>query len=150
MMRLSVAVILLLCAAACGTKDPSAERAALEKLEKQFQESLNGVTLTGHFTMGEGKALREEKYTIEKISKVKDGLWLFHARLQYGSRDVTLPLPLAVEWAGDTPVITLTDLSIPGVGSYTARVLFYRGQYAGTWSGKGAGGHLFGRIIKNG
>ena len=30
--------------------------------------------------------------------------------------------------------------------SYTARVLIYGKQYAGTWSGKDHGGHLFGRI----
>ena len=117
-------------------------------LEKQFQESLTGVTLVGRFSIGDRPNLSEEKYTIEKISKIKDGLWLFQARVQYGKRDVTVPMPLRVEWAGDTPMVTLTDLTIPGLGTYTARVLFYRGQYAGTWSGKKAGGHLFGKIVK--
>ena len=137
--------ILLVLLPGCGRKPTSAEAAALEK---QFEESLSGATLVGRFTMGENNTLREEKYTIEKVSKIKDGLFLFRARLQYGKRDITVPLPLAVEWAGDTPMVTLTDLSMPGVGTYTARVLFYRGQYAGTWSGKGAGGHLFGKIVK--
>ena len=141
----SLAAGLLLAVLSCGKKDAAGKAA---ELEKQFQESLTGVALAGHFTMGKGQNLREEKYTIEKVSKLKDGLWLFHARLQYGGRDVTLPLPLPVEWAGDTPVIHLTDLSIPGVGVYTARVMIYRGHYAGYWSGKGAGGHLFGRIVK--
>jgi hypothetical protein len=50
-------------------------------------------------------------------------------------------------WAGDRPVITLTDLSIPGVGTYTARVLLYSDQYAGTWSGGTHGGQVFGKII---
>ena len=36
---------------------------------------------------------------------------------------------------------------IPGVGTYTARVVLYRDQYAGTWSGKNYGGQLFGKII---
>ena len=47
----------------------------------------------------------------------------------------------------DTPVITLTDISILGFGTYTARVILYRGQYAGTWSGKNYGGQLFGKIV---
>ena len=51
-------------------------------------------------------------------------------------------------WAGDTPVVELTDLTIPGLGTYTARVLFYRDEYAGTWKGKNAGGQMFGRIVK--
>ena len=45
-------------------------------------------------------------------------------------------------------MITLTDLSIPGVGSYTARVVIYGDQYAGTWSGKNVGGQLFGKVVR--
>ncbi len=150
MTRIIVVVLAALLGAAAmffalAQKEPPPDMAALEK---QFEESLTGATLVGNFTMGESAALREEKYAIEKVSKVKDGLWLFQARIQYGKRDVTVPLPLPVQWAGDTPVITLTDMTIPGLGTYTARVMFYRGQYAGTWSGKGGGGHLFGRIVK--
>jgi hypothetical protein len=134
--------LLLLMTAGCGRKQQ--DTAALER---EFQESLSGVTLIGQFTMND-KGPSEEKYTIEKVSKVAGDTWLFQARIQYGSHDFTLPLPLTVKWAGDTPVITLTDLAIPGVGTYTARVLVYRGKYAGTWSGKNAGGHLFGKIVK--
>ena len=53
-----------------------------------------------------------------------------------------------MKWAGDTPVITLTDQALPGMGTYTARVVVYRGQYAGTWSGRNGGGKVFGRIVK--
>ena len=72
--------------------------------------------------------------------------WLFVARVEFGGKDVAVPIPLDVKWAGDTPVITLTDLTIPGLGTYTARVLIFRDHYAGTWSGGGHGGHLWGRI----
>lgn len=34
------------------------------------------------------------------------------------------------------------------MGTYTARVVVYCGQYAGTWSGRNGGGKLFGRIVK--
>ena len=41
-------------------------------------------------------------------------------------------------------------LTIPNLGTYTARVLFYGDQYAGTWSaGADHGGHLWGRIEKS-
>ena len=46
------------------------------------------------------------------------------------------------------PIITLTDLSIPGLGTYTARVIIYRDQYAGTWSAAEVKGQLFGRIVR--
>jgi hypothetical protein len=123
------------------------DRAALEK---QFEETLSGATLEGTFTLAgkEDKGLTREKYTLGKVKKIKDDLWLFEARIQYSDHDVTLPLSLQVKWAGDTPVITLTDVLVPGFGTFTARVLIYRGQYAGTWSGGDHGGHLFGKILK--
>jgi hypothetical protein len=135
--------VCLAAAVACRRADP--DRAALEK---QFEESLTGATLVGSSTRGSKPGLSEEKYTIQKVSKLQGDTWLFHARIQYGSRDVTVPIPLTVKWAGDTPVVTLTDLSIPGLGTYTARVMFFRGQYAGTWQAKDHGGVVFGRITR--
>lgn len=123
------------------------------ELEKQFAETLSGATLVGNFTivgMATDKPLKDERYTLGKVSKLKaDDYWSFETRIQYGDHDVKLPLALQVKWAGDTPIITLTDLAIPGLGTYTARVLIYRNQYAGTWSGGTHGGHLFGKIVKD-
>ena len=130
----------------------SPQQHALSPNEQQFQKMLSGVTLIGHFTItGEEDSgtLREEKYTITKVTKLSDDYWLFFARVQYGGRDVTVPLKLEVKWADDTPIITLTDLELPKLGTYTARVIIYRGQYAGTWSSNKHEGHLFGTITKN-
>jgi len=80
-------------------------------------------------------------------TKIGGETWLLQARIRYGSHDVPVPVPVTIKWAGDTPVITLTDLTLPGMGAYTARVLLYRDQYAGTWSGKNVGGQLFGKIV---
>jgi hypothetical protein len=124
-----------------------------EELEQQFAETMSGATLVGQFTitgLTDGKPLKEERYTLGKVHKLKNGLWSIEARIQYGDHDVKLPLALPVKWAGDTPVITVTDVAFPGLGTYTARVLFYRGQYAGTWSGSTHGGQLFGKVIKAG
>ena len=136
------------------TQEPPAlsQQNALSPNEQRFQEMLSGVTLTGHFTITgeqESGTLREEKYTITKVTKLSGGYWLFFARIQYGGRDVTVPLKLEVKWADDTPIITLTDLELPQLGTFTARVIIYRGQYAGTWSSGKHGGHLFGIITKN-
>ena len=130
----------------------STQQNALSLNEQRFQEMLSDVTLTGHFTITGGEDssnLREEKYTITKITKLSDDYWLFFARIQYGGRDVTVPLKLEVKWADDTPIITLTDLELPNLGTFTARVIIYRGQYAGTWSSGKHGGHMFGIITKN-
>ncbi len=124
---------------------------AKEKLEKKFEETLTGATLTGHFTdqSKSGGALpKEEKYTIESVTKLQDDYWLFKSRIQYGDHDVTLPLPLRVVWAGDTPVITLDDVPVPGFGKFTCRVMIYDNKYAGTWDGGNHGGLLFGKITR--
>jgi hypothetical protein len=121
-----------------------------EQLDRKFQETMKGVTLVGRSTrLQDDKIIGEEKYVIEGVSKLAGDTWLFRSRLQYGGHDIPLPLPVTIKWAGDTPVITLTDLSIPGMGTYTARVILYRDQYAGTWSGKKGGGQIFGKIVRN-
>ena len=119
-----------------------------EELAKQFQEMMTGAVLVGHSTLTDRQSLSgEERYYIDRISRIGAETWLLQTRMKLGSHEVPFPIPVVIKWAGDTPVITLTDMSIPGVGTYTARVLLYRGQYAGTWSGKNYGGQLFGKIV---
>jgi hypothetical protein len=132
--------------AGCAKKVPTTQDA----LDRQFAAMMKGATLVGRSTrINNDKIIGEEKYVIESASKLTSETWLLHARLQYGGHDVPVPVPVVIKWAGDTPVITLTDLAIPGMGSFTARVLLYGNQYAGTWSGKGEGhgGQIFGKIV---
>ena len=129
---------------------PPKQVPAQADLEKEFEKTLTGATLVGQFTIegrgrGDGQP-KEERYQINKVTKMRGDYWLFAARVQYGKKDVTVPMMLQVKWAGDTPVITLTDLAIPGLGTYTARVMIFRDHYAGYWSGTDHGGNLFGRI----
>jgi len=124
-----------------------------EELEKQFAETLTGATLVGQFTVtgvNDNKPLAQDRYTLGTVKKLKNGFWSFEARIQYGDHDVKLPLALPVKWAGDTPVISVTKVAFPGLGTYSARVVIYGDQYAGTWSGSDHGGQLFGRIVKKG
>jgi hypothetical protein len=123
--------------------------AALTPAEKEFQESMSGVNLKGHYARQNGAGLSDDTYTIERVSKVKGDLWRFEARVQYGGRDLKMPIEMQVKWAGDTPVITMTDMPVAGMGSFTVRIVVYKGQYAGTWSSsKGHGGTMFGNIVK--
>lgn len=126
--------------------EPTAEQvAALEKL-------MNRATMVGHFTVtggaGEeaGGKLTAERYELGEVKRLDSGDWLIQSRIRYGDHDVTIPLTLPIRWAGDTPVICVDDMLIPGLGTFTARVMIYRGHYAGFWTGKDHGGHLFGVI----
>jgi hypothetical protein len=141
-----LATILLFLLTGCVRK-PSVDIQA--DLDQKFQQMMSGVTLIGHSaSLKDESVAGEEKYVIEKVSKLGGETWLFHARIQYGSHDVPVPLPVTMKWAGDTPVITINNLTIPGLGTYTARVLLYQDQYAGTWSSKDHGGQLFGKIVR--
>ena len=82
--------------------------------------------MVGHYTKGpidKNTRLEEDRYVLNKVSKVSGDLWLFEARIQVEGQDLTLPVPLRVLWAGDTPVITLDELTIPGMGTFTVRGL---------------------------
>jgi hypothetical protein len=137
--------LLMLLASACLF----AQSVSLTDQEKEFQDSMQGVILEGQSTHDGKPGVADDKYNIEKVVKTGDDQWTFYARVEMKGQAMTIPLPLQVKWAGDTPVITLTSQALPGLGSYTARVLIYHGQYAGTWSGKSGGGKVFGRVVKS-
>ena len=138
--------LLIFCSAALAADAPPADRAALEA---KFKETLANCVFNGHWCMVRDGKLgeeREEKYSIEGATKSGSDVWLIYARIQYGDKDVKVPVPVQVKWAGDTPVITLDNVSIPGLGTYSARVLVYDKTYAGTWSAGDHGGMLHGLI----
>ncbi|MEX0727049.1 MAG: hypothetical protein WEB58_10190 [Planctomycetaceae bacterium] len=138
--------------AADEKKEPAAEEKKAEptkeELEKRFAEQLTGAALVGSFSITgkDDKTPHEERYELKKVEKVRGDLWTFTARIKYGKNDVEVPITLKVLWAGDTPVITLTDLTIPGLGTFTARVMFYGDRYAGTWQHGEVGGHMWGMV----
>lgn len=121
------------------------------ELEEAFQKALTNTTLQGRWTLVDGGAMgesRDEKYTITSVSKLNGENWLVNARIQYGRLDFVAPVPVQVRWAGDTAVICVTNLPIPGAGTYSARVLIYAGTYAGTWNGGGHGGLMNGVLVQ--
>jgi len=124
--------------------------ADLPELERQFAERMRDVALVGRFTVTgrEDRQASPDRYDIVSVSKVGDDQWRWNARMRYGTVDATIPIVVTMKWIGDTPMITITDLSIPGIGTYTARVFFHGDRYAGTWQGSGVGGHMFGTIQK--
>jgi hypothetical protein len=118
-------------------------------LEKAFAETLTGATLVGHFSVvgrvSTGKD-HTDRYEIDKAEKIEGHRWLITSRIKYGTHDVKVPIPLEVYWAGDTPVITVSNVTVPGMGTFVARVLVYGDRYAGTWQHDKVGGHMWGMI----
>ena len=115
----------------------------------KFEKLLTGAKFKGSFTLDDKPLndLQEEQYDIEKVEKLPEAdLWSITARIKYGQKDFTVPVPLYVKWAGETPVMTLDNLTLPGFGTFSARVVLHVDKYAGTWQHDHKGGHLFGRI----
>src|SRR5258708_13130208 len=106
----------LLCMVSALAQD---SQPALTPAEKEFQESMSGVTLNGHYTRQDGNGLSDDKYTIEKVSKVKGDLWRFETRVQYGGPRVKLPVGLPVKWAGGTPGTTPPNPPIPRPATFS-------------------------------
>ena len=122
--------------------------ASLTDLERAFTERMQNVTLVGQFTIEGRESLggRPERYEIERVTKVGDSDWRFDARITYADIDVTLPVTVPIVWADDTPMIAITDFTIPTLGTFTVRLLFYDDRYAGSWQHGEYGGLMYGVI----
>lgn len=156
MLRLTILAAFCLVApllTVASADDPTkpATEPSREELIKKLEETLTGAKLIGSYSVQgrEDRAPKAEEYTIVSANKIPEGdIWLIKARIKYGEHDTTIPMPLEIKWAGDTPVITLTNLTIPGLGTFTSRVLIYDNRYVGTWQHGKAGGTMYGRIEK--
>jgi hypothetical protein len=147
--RLTIAAIVVLLVGGSGGRTADDPAVGLSEAEQAFVKMLSGRNMIGAFTVEgrDDRTPKEERYEIGKVTKVEGDLWTIEARIKYGKVDATVPVPVHVLWAGDTPMISVTNLTIPLVGSeFSARVLFYDNLYAGTWKHGSVGGHMWGRI----
>ncbi len=121
-----------------------------ESLEQAFAAKLTGATMTGSFSIDGQKAdlNKPDRYQLVSAKKVQGDDWVITSKMKVGDNEVDIPVALKVYWADDTPVMSLTDLTIPGLGTFTARVMFHGDRYAGTWQHGEVGGHMWGVIEK--
>ncbi len=144
--------LMLVFGSQCSCQADDLTEAEITARDDAFSKSMANCVLVGSFTI-DGKeskgAPKEERYEIESVTKASDNMWIFLTRVKFGNLDTKLPITVPVEWAGDTPMVTLTNATLPGLGEgFSARVLFYDGRYAGTWQHGPVGGHMFGSIEK--
>ncbi len=141
-------------AASSRSSQPQEADQETKELHDKLAKYLTGTKWTGKFTLDGKPGTNEEYYEILSAEKGETGdTWNLIARIKYGGKDMTLPLPpLDIKFAGRTPVITIDRLFVPGFGTFDARVVIRQGKYAGTWAHRGegmnVGGHLFGSIEK--
>lgn len=151
-LSLFTSMIVLVASAASVLGDDSEQLSTpTPEQEKQFSEKLSDTTLTGRFTFDDkmNQVPKPERYEIKKVSKAVGNLWTFMVRIKYGTVDATLPVTVPIVWADGTPMVSLKDATIPGMGGgFSAHVIFEGNRYAGTWQHNSKGGHMFGTISK--
>ncbi len=121
-----------------------------DEKEAKLTKYLSGAKFVGKFTVDgkENKPPKTEEYTISKCEKLPaPDMYRLTARIVYGDVNQEVPLDLKILWAGRTPVITMDQFWIPGMGTFGARVLIHPDRYSGTWQHDDVGGHLYGKIV---
>ena len=145
MVLAAVVVCALVSRSGAADDDKKGER------EKAFASKLTGAVLAGSFSL-DGKdagAHKPDRYQIVSAKKVNGDDWVVTAKMKIGEKELDIPIAIKVFWADDAPVMSLTDLTIPGMGTFTARVMFHGDRYAGTWQHGEAGGHMWGVVEKS-
>ena len=127
---------------------------SLTEAERQFSERMKDVTMVGTFSVDgrEGRNRVPDRYEIVSVEKIATDLWRFNARMNCCGLGGSVAIPIAVpmRFVGDTPMIMMTDTSLPGIGTFTVRVFFYGDRYSGTWQHGRVGGQMSGRLEKRG
>ena len=121
---------------------------SLEDRERQFAERMRGVSLVGSYNTAGRDRTSPDRYDIASVEKVGQDLWRFNARMDCCGINGNIPIVVPVRWVGDTPMIMMTDTTLPGIGTFTVRLFFYGDRYAGTWQHGERGGLMSGRIEK--
>jgi hypothetical protein len=144
---IAVVFISLMQIRATGAPDAATDTPDRAALEKQFAQKLSHSRMLGFYSIiGQEGPPKPDEYTLGAVTKGDGDKWVFNSSLQFGKQVINVPLEIPVLWAGDTPVISVTDFTIPGMGSYTARVMIHGDHYAGVWSSAKHGGYMWGRL----
>lgn len=124
-----------------------------EDLEAAFKKTFTKATMSGRWcSLEEGRLGPEKKdrYNIVSVSKVGKDVWLMNARIEYGGKELTVPVPIQVKWAHDAAVIVVENFAMPGSdNAYSARLLVHNNTYSGNWSGGDHAGMLYGTITQD-
>lgn len=135
------------CLAAQGTDTAQAREA--------FLELLDGAHLEGKFTVvgQDGQVMqRDDLYSVSTLRPGEGDEWVFEYRMSYGGNQDTakpLEIPVRVLFPDGTPLLTMTEQEVPGLGTFSVRLVFHGDHYAGMWSNGPVGGHMWGTVKRN-
>ena len=125
--------------------------------QRRIADYLTGAVFVGSYVDDDTPTIpKKERYEIARCELMEpaDDRYRMTVRIRYGERDATVPIIVRIPVADRTPVITVDQTWVPGMGTFDARVVIDRrpegsdqpDRYAGTWSAGDHGGQLFGTI----
>ncbi len=119
----------------------------MSQFHKSLERLLSGATLSGFLSAEGSPEPRPCSLKVERLEK-SDGLhdWQFQFALQAAGNEHECRLPADVHWAGSTPVVSIHEAEIPGVGAVSAKVLINNCLVAGTWVHNDKRGEVWGEI----
>ena len=125
--------------------------ASLTDAERRFVDEMRDVSLVGRSPSPAARTARRRPIATTSPASRKSATICGASTPKMDCCGVNGAIPIVVpmRWIGDTPVIMMTDTSLPGLGTFTVRVFFYGDRYAGTWQHGKVGGHMSGRIERN-
>lgn len=131
----------------------TAQEKTQAELEAGFTAMLRDATLQGSWIPIRDGATGTEKsdgYRIARVEKIEDDTWRVVSNIKFKGRDIEYPMPVTVKWAGDVAVMILDEVRAGSGKKYSARVMYHKDRYAGSWwSTTQAGGLLSGTIKRD-
>lgn len=133
---------------------PAPQKSLPSDPEERFKAVFTKATLSGRWARLKDGVLGEErtgdKYAILNVIKRDGDNWTVNAKMKYGEKELIIPVPVRMKFTGDTALLTVDELAIPGGGTYTARLMIFERTYSGTWKDQRGGGMLYGTITNEG
>ena len=95
-------------------------------MERDFVERMRDVSLVGSFTVfGQADLTPSpDRYDISSVEKVGTDLWRFQRVCSAAVVNGAGPVVVPMRWNGDTPIIMMTETTLPGLGTFTVRLFF--------------------------
>lgn len=140
-------------AKSAAPKKSTAPKKSAAEMEAWFQQLFTGADLSGRWAPLKDGVLGEEKsgdkYHIVSAVKDEGSNWTINARMKYRQQEFVIPIPATVQFSGDAAILRVENLTVPGGGTYSSRLLIHGQTYSGSWEGGRGGGMLYG-VITNG
>ncbi len=128
--------LLLIAIPGFSLAETKAEKPDLNGLETKFAAMLENATLKGSWAPIAKQQLGDEKadgYRIVRAEKKKGNQWNIVSRIKRRGQEFDFPIPVVIEFAGDTAVMILNDSPVGKGQTWSARILFHDDVYAGSW-----------------